>query len=73
MTIEDWGIGFDTSKVKKKRYGLTGVRERTRLLGGHARIHSTPGQGTRIDVDLPLRDVLLPAIGPHERVNGEEE
>jgi two-component system sensor histidine kinase DegS len=60
ITIEDWGKGFDPAKVRPKRYGLTGVRERARLLGGRAKIKSAVGQGTRIDVELPLTDVLSP-------------
>jgi PAS domain S-box-containing protein len=64
ITIRDEGAGFDPKKVRKKRYGLAGVRERARLLGGTARIESTPGAGTRIHVVLPLTDVLLPQVEP---------
>jgi PAS domain S-box-containing protein len=64
ITIRDEGTGFDPQKVRKKRYGLAGVRERARLLGGTARIESTPGAGTRIRVALPLTDVLLPQVEP---------
>lgn len=60
ITVQDWGCGFDPSKVTTRRYGLLGIRERARLLGGRAQISSAPGQGTRIDVVLPLADVLLP-------------
>jgi PAS domain S-box-containing protein len=60
ITVQDWGCGFDPTKVTAKRYGLLGIRERARLLGGRAQISSSPGQGTRIDVSLPLSDVLLP-------------
>jgi len=64
MTIRDEGVGFEPQKVRKKRYGLAGVRERARLLGGTARIDSAPGKGTQIDVVLPLTDVLLPEVEP---------
>jgi PAS domain S-box-containing protein len=62
ITIRDEGVGFEPKKVRKKRYGLAGVRERARLLGGTAHIDSTPGQGTHIHVVLPLTDVLLPRV-----------
>jgi PAS domain S-box-containing protein len=70
VTVEDWGCGFDPSQVGQKRYGLQGVRERARLLGGRAKISSSPGQGTRIDVVLPLTDVLLPSE-PHQAAQTE--
>jgi PAS domain S-box-containing protein len=59
LCIEDSGHGFDVSSVHQKRYGLASIRERARLLGGQARIDSTPGQGTAVRVTLPLTDVLL--------------
>jgi len=57
LEVEDWGVGFVPTATPKKRYGLTGMRERARLLGGHTVIDSQPGQGTRIRVDLPLVSV----------------
>jgi signal transduction histidine kinase len=59
--IQDWGVGFDPTNVKKTRYGLTGMRERARLFGGTTEIDSSPGQGTRIIVTLPLSDAILQA------------
>ncbi|HWB13567.1 MAG TPA: PAS domain-containing protein [Pirellulales bacterium] len=54
LEIRDWGIGFDTAQVSDDRFGLKGIRKRADLLGGHAKIVSKPGEGTRIIVDLPL-------------------
>jgi len=59
--IQDWGIGFDLAQVKKTRYGLAGMRERARLFGGVTQIDSSPGNGTRIIVTLPLADAILVA------------
>lgn len=53
IEVRDWGIGFDPTQVEKGHYGLRGIRERARLLEGSVVIESTPGQGTRICVDLP--------------------
>jgi PAS domain S-box-containing protein len=54
IEIQDWGVGFDLNSVEEGRFGLEGIRERTRLLGGKSVIESTPGKGTRIVVDLPI-------------------
>lgn len=54
IEIRDWGTGFDVDGVKGKFYGLDGIKERARLLGGHAKIESTPGVGTRILAEFPL-------------------
>ena len=54
VEVEDWGVGFDPTQVPPGHYGLKGVQERARLLGGHATIDSEPGKGTRILVKLPL-------------------
>jgi two-component system sensor histidine kinase DegS len=40
--------------VKQNSFGLIGIRERVRLLGGKHRIQSNPAKGTRIVVELPI-------------------
>lgn len=54
IVIRDSGVGFDPARVREKRFGVRGICERARLLGGSARIDSQPGKGTRIAVNLPL-------------------
>lgn len=54
ITIRDQGVGFDPQAVEKGRFGLEGIRQRARLLGGKATIVSKPGEGTRVVVDLPI-------------------
>lgn len=59
-TIHDNGRGFDLPEVsaspeKWASLGLKGMTERARLLGGRARIETTPGQGTTISVDIPMK------------------
>ncbi len=53
LEIRDWGVGFDPKNVSRSRFGLRGIRDRARLLGGKAEISSQPGEGTRIKVELP--------------------
>ncbi|NLF72714.1 MAG: PAS domain S-box protein [Candidatus Anammoximicrobium sp.] len=54
LAIRDWGVGFDPQTVARQRFGLRGIQERTRMLGGQLTIDSEPGQGTWIRVVLPL-------------------
>ncbi|HUN06124.1 MAG TPA: GAF domain-containing sensor histidine kinase [Aggregatilineales bacterium] len=54
LLIDDDGRGFDPAQVPPNHYGLIGMNERARLLGGHLEVSSTPGQGTQIDVYVPL-------------------
>jgi PAS domain S-box-containing protein len=54
IDIRDWGAGFESNQVKEGCFGLSGIRQRARLLGGRCSIRSTPGKGTRITVELPL-------------------
>jgi two-component system NarL family sensor kinase len=61
LLIEDDGQGFDADTCDPPRgslehYGLVGMNERARLLGGTFRLESEPGEGTRIVVDIPLED-----------------
>ncbi len=54
MVIEDDGRGFDPAAIPPHHYGLIGLNERARLLGGSLRIESSRGIGTRLEVQLPL-------------------
>jgi signal transduction histidine kinase len=54
IEIRDWGVGFDAKAACKNRFGLEGIRQRARLLGGKCSIRSAPGKGTRIAVELPV-------------------
>ena len=54
LGIEDDGIGFDPAAPPPDRFGLIGMRERARLLGGTLAVESTSGGGTVIQVVVPL-------------------
>ncbi|HEV8306042.1 MAG TPA: GAF domain-containing protein [Methylomirabilota bacterium] len=57
--VEDLGRGFDPAAVAApEAVGLTGMRERAALLGGHVTIESAPGAGTRVTAGLPLASRL---------------
>ena len=62
MTVEDDGSGFDAESVTaaaapNPRSGLHNMRRRIEELGGRFTIHSHPGGGTEVVVDVPLPGV----------------
>lgn len=55
VQVRDNGAGFDLeSASKKKSFGLLGMHERALALGGQVDIASALGQGTVIDVTIPM-------------------
>lgn len=56
VCIEDDGQGFQPGQ-NKKTFGLLGMQERVKMLGGNLEISSQPGQGSRIFATLPHRDI----------------
>lgn len=53
LDIEDDGRGFKPGQSGGNSFGLVGMNERTKLLGGRMSIESNPGQGTRLEIVLP--------------------
>ncbi len=59
LHIEDDGRGFDLIKTSEQalrlqRLGLLGIQERADLVGGKVTVDSLPGQGTSLQVNLPI-------------------
>ena len=54
LTVADDGRGFDPDEIAHNRYGLVGLNERARLLGGRLHLETTPGAGTRLEVIIPM-------------------
>ena len=59
LRIEDDGVGFDVSKLTRvdpsgRGAGVFTMKERVSLVGGHCRIESRPGLGTRVVAKIPL-------------------
>ena len=60
VSVEDDGVGFDpvkvaTGAVKEGAFGLFSIHERLELSGGHLKIESKSGHGTRITITAPLK------------------
>ena len=58
LVIRDNGIGFSKDSLKKADedygYGLMSMDERVTLLNGKFEINSSPGNGTKIMVTIPI-------------------
>lgn len=53
LEISDNGRGFDPQTKNASGYGLQGITERLRLIGGQFILDSQPGQGTHMHVTVP--------------------
>lgn len=76
LEFEDDGCGFDPEAVMNQgkgstlSFGLLGMRERVALFGGKVQIHSQPGQGTRVSLEIPWQQ---PARNGKNGRNGKGE
>ena len=50
LQIQDNGIGFDPENADLGGFGLRGMRERVKRLGGLLQVRSTPGEGTCVSI-----------------------
>ena len=58
LNVRDWGPGFEPEKITDgggpgERLGLSSMRERMTLLGGHLEVRSRPGEGTEVVAEIP--------------------
>lgn len=53
IVVRDNGSGMEAEGGKNGGLGLSGIRERVRMLGGNLKIQSSPGQGTTVEVTIP--------------------
>jgi signal transduction histidine kinase len=66
LRVLDDGCGFnpaDALVAAGEHFGLVGMRERTERLGGHFDIRSTPGTGTELLVEVPVRSAAAEKLG----------
>ncbi len=58
LSVSDDGKGFDKTTKKNKTLGLLGMQERALMMEGKFEISSKPGQGTTIDLFVPVHAVV---------------
>ena len=61
LEMEDNGVGFSLPKdwlelARRGHLGLVGMRERAEAIGGRLQVDSQPGQGSRIQVVVPIQN-----------------
>jgi signal transduction histidine kinase len=72
LYLSDDGVGFDVAQLSALRpgregsYGLQGVRERLKLVGGTVQVESRPGQGTSLYATVP-RDLQVQSEALHRQ------
>lgn len=68
MRIKDDGKGFEADRMWRGRQsghlGMLGMRERVEMIGGKLEVESAPGQGTAIQVQIPVRNHGLKPARP---------
>lgn len=59
LTIRDHGVGFDYKDLEADRFekmGLPGMQERAESIGAVLSIHSTPGHGTTVELNMHIEN-----------------
>ncbi len=54
VTVQDDGVGFDSSSIPSGHYGILGIKERVRLVNGSFDIQNENGKGTILKIEIPL-------------------
>lgn len=65
LSVLDFGKGFNPPELlgpqateQAQHIGLRGIRERIQLVGGTLEVNSKMGEGTRIEVSVPIQSML---------------
>ena len=58
LSISDDGRGFLPEQVRADAFGLVGMRERVMMLGGCLHIDSRLGEGTQLQIRVPLQNYV---------------
>ena len=67
MRVRDDGRGIDAAVLSREEseghYGLAGMRERAKLMGGKMVIWSEIGEGTEVELSIPAAKAYSPSGG----------
>ena len=57
--IQDNGCGFDSGEARRHEgFGLRGIRERVRTIGGSLQFETGAGEGTTVVIEVPTGESL---------------
>jgi len=63
LQVEDDGVGFNNLKSAESRgWGLAGMRERAESVGGELHMRSASGDGTFVEVSVPIQEATLASV-----------
>jgi signal transduction histidine kinase len=62
LNVLDDGLGFDVAGAWGKGLGLISMQERLEAVGGTFEIRSSPGEGTRVTVNVPFSGLQAPQV-----------
>ncbi len=72
LVVSDNGCGLPAEALSKRgRWGIKGLRERAELLGGRLTIRSQAGEGTCIDVTMPMGRTVRARADEANRTSGD--
>ncbi|WP_068620161.1 sensor histidine kinase [Paenibacillus tuaregi] len=54
VILRDNGVGFQMDEKKQTSYGLSNMQERVHEIGGSIQFITAPGNGTRIEITVPI-------------------
>jgi ligand-binding sensor domain-containing protein/signal transduction histidine kinase len=73
LTVTDNGSGFEsTGQAPEGHYGLVGIQERIRRLGGSVDVRSTVKRGTRVYIQVPRSSVSFDSQSPVQTQQEQE-
>jgi signal transduction histidine kinase len=65
LSVQDDGVGAPSQAFEATNaYGIMGMRERARHLGGLVEVRSTPGLGTTTTLKVKLKSIANKAMEP---------
>ncbi|MEF2968449.1 sensor histidine kinase [Paenibacillus sp. M1] len=73
VTLRDNGVGFQLDDKKQASYGLSTMQERVGEIGGSIQFITAPGQGTRIEITVPLLNEESGGDDHHGDGNGQDD
>jgi signal transduction histidine kinase len=53
LTVEDDGVGFNPSRIRRDSAGLNNIRSRVKYLRGNLEMETAPGKGTTYTIVIP--------------------
>lgn len=59
IQVQDNGNGFDPDESPVHRNGLRNMRQRIERSGGTFQLTSSPGSGTKIEINIPLEKMII--------------